>query len=92
LSTQNRFSALESADEEKSIEQDNNKSGVVNNTNGKEPVEDRNTAPKKINTPDRDMEIIMDYHGNGTRTSKLYKNRNVKLTVFGTWKEQYSGS
>jgi hypothetical protein len=57
----------------KSIAQDNNKSGVVNNTNGKEPVEDRNTAPKKINTPDRDMEIIMDYHGNGMRASNYTK-------------------
>lgn len=52
MSTQNRFSVLDSAVEENSIEQDNNKSGVPNNTNGKEPVEDRNTAPKKLNTPD----------------------------------------
>ena len=64
----------------------------MNNTNGKEPVEDRNTAPKKINTPDRDMEIIMDYHGNGTRASKLYKNRNVKLTVLGPGKNNIQGA
>jgi hypothetical protein len=76
----------------KSIAQDNNKSGVVNNTNGKEPVEDRNTAPKKLNTPDRDMEIIMDYHGNGMRASKLYKNRNVKLTVLGPGKKNIQGA
>jgi len=91
VSTQNRFSAIESAVEEKSIEQDNNKSGVGNNTNGKEPGEDRKTAPKKINTPDRDVEIIMDSHGNGMRASKLYKNRNFKLS-FRTWKDKYSGS
>ena len=64
----------------------------MNNTNGKEPVEDRNTAPKKLNTPDRDMEIIMDYHGNGMRASKLYKNRNVKLTVLGPGKKNIQGA
>ena len=74
------------------MEQNNNKPGVVNNTNGKEPVEDRNTAPKKINTPDRDVEIIMDSHGNGMKASKLYRNRNVKFTVLGPGKNNIQGS
>ena len=71
LSTNKRFSVRDSAVEQKSMEQANNKSGVVNNTNGKEPVENRNTAPNKLNTPDLYVEISMDSHGNGMRASKL---------------------
>jgi hypothetical protein len=71
VSTNKRFSVRDSAVEQKSMEQANNESGVVNNTNGKEPVENRNTAPNKLNTPDRYVEISMDSHGNGMRASKL---------------------
>ena len=71
VSTNKRFSVRDSAVEQKSMEQANNKSGVVNNTNGKEPVENRNTAPNKLNTPDLYVEISMDSHGNGMRASQL---------------------
>ena len=75
VSTQNRFAML-----------DPENNDLISNINNTESPKNSNPS-KWPNSPGRDVEIVMDSHGNELKVSKLYRNKNVKLTVLGGGKK-----